>query len=312
MSDEELRELCVELARALAERVRPELGAHVGRAHGAVGEGGDVTFRIDEGAEQELERFLAERAPQLAWFSEDRGLMGPRDASHVLVVDPIDGTRPALAGFEAACVSVAAAAMGDGAPTMGDVRVGVVVEVKSGREYVAVRGAGVRSTDPVRLSTNTSLDALFWVFGFRGRPALPLIEVLGDLIDRSSVGGAVFDLGSACFNSVCVLTGQLDVSVEPGPRLVDEIPGMREEFERVGGGAVLNNSPYDLAAVVLCCQEGGVIVSDCTGAALDDRPLLGSGHEFQMSILCSANAELHAGVLAELDRGIARLRGSRA
>ena len=32
-------------------------------------------------------------------------------------------------------------------------------------------------------------------------------------------------------------------------------PGMRERFERVGGGAVLNNSPYDLAAAALCLEE---------------------------------------------------------
>ena len=30
-----------------------------------------------------------------------------------------------------------------------------------------------------------------------------------------------------------VVTGQLDAYVEPGPRLVEDVPGMREEFERV-------------------------------------------------------------------------------
>lgn len=310
MSDPALRDLCVDLARALAARVRPELGAHAGRRHGQVGAGGDVTFRIDEGAEEELATFLQERAPHLAWYSEDQGLIRPDGADAVLVVDPIDGTRPALAGFEAACVSVAAAPLGDGAPTMGDVTVGVIVEIKTGREYIAVRGGGLESTDPVRLSPTTDLDRLFWTFGFRGRPARELIEVVGDLIDRSSVGGGVFDLGSACFDSVCVLTGQLDAFLEPGPRMIDEVPATRAAFERVGDGAVLNNSPYDLAAAVLCLQEGGAVVSDCAGRPLDDRPLLGSGHEFQMSILASANAELHARLVDEMDRGMARLRDS--
>ena len=31
---------------------------------------------------------------------------------------------------------------------------------------------------------------------------------------------------------------------------------MREAFERVGRGAVLNNTPYDLAAAVLCLERG--------------------------------------------------------
>src|SRR4051812_17878961 len=95
------------------------------------GAGGDVTFAIDGEAESYLERFLAERAPEVAFYSEDRGLVLPGDPPgedrrpadlpardrrrgdlhaedrrpgdlpadrppYVLVVDPIDGTRPAL------------------------------------------------------------------------------------------------------------------------------------------------------------------------------------------------------------------------
>jgi myo-inositol-1(or 4)-monophosphatase len=300
-------ELVLALARRLRARVEPELGAHAGRAHAALGAGGDVTFAIDEGAEDELGAFLAESAPRLAAYSEDRGLVGPSDATHVLVVDPIDGTRPAMAGFEAACVSVALAPLGEREPTMDDVEVGCVVEVKSGREFLAVREEGLRASAPVRLSANTSLERLFWTYGFRGRPARPLVEVLGDLIDASSVGGGTFELGSACFDSVCVLTGQLDAYVEPGPRMVAQVPGMRAAFERVGGGHVLNNSPYDLAAAVLCLREGGAVVTDAAGGALGDRRLLGTGAEFQMSVVAAANRELHAAIVAEIDRGIARL-----
>jgi myo-inositol-1(or 4)-monophosphatase len=303
-----LSELCEALARRLRERVLPELGSHAGRVHGAMGAGGDVTFAIDEGAEAELEAFLAEHAPELAFYSEDRGLVAPPGAEHVLVVDPIDGTRPAMAGLESACVSVAAAPLAHGEPTMGAVEVATIVEVKTGREYHAVRGGGVRSTAPVALSANTSLDRMFWTYGFRGRPSRMTVEVLGDLIDGSSVGGATFELGSACFDSMCVLTGQLDAYLEPGPRLVAEIPSARAAFERVGNGRVLNNSPYDLAAAVLLLEEAGAVVTDATGRTLRDRPLLGSGAEYQMSILACGNAELHALVLAEVDRGIDRAR----
>ena len=58
---------------------------------------------------------------------------------------------------------------------------------------------------------------------------------------------------------------------------------MRAEFERVGRGAVLNNSPYDLAAAALILDEAGVVLTDATGRGLGDRRLLGSGHDFQMS-----------------------------
>jgi myo-inositol-1(or 4)-monophosphatase len=147
---------------------------------------------------------------------------------------------------------------------------------------------------------------MFWAYGFRGRPARLLMEVLGDLVDGSSVGGGAFDLGSACYDITRVLTGQLDAYIEPSPRIVAEVPGARAAYERLGNGAVLNNSPYDLAAAVLCATEGGVVVTDAAGRSLDDRPLLGAGVEHQMSVLAAGSRSLHARLLEEVERGLAR------
>jgi myo-inositol-1(or 4)-monophosphatase len=226
-------------------------------------------------------------------------------------VDPIDGTRPAMAGLESACVAVALAPLGDRDPVMRDVSVGCVVEIKSGDWYLGVRGGGVRSTRAVRLSANADVGRMFWGYGFRGRPARAVVEVLGDLIDASSVGGGTFELGSQAFGMTRVVTGQLDAVVEVGSRIIDDVPGMRAEFERVGGGEVLNNSPYDLAAPWLCLIEAGGVVSDGWGRALDSRRLLGSGHEFQMSSISACNGELHGALVRAVDEGVARLRALR-
>jgi myo-inositol-1(or 4)-monophosphatase len=131
-------------------------------------------------------------------------------------------------------------------------------------------------------------------------------------VDRSSVGGATFELGSAAYDLTRVVTGQLDAYIEPGPRIVAEVPGMREEFERVGGGVLLNNSPYDLAAAALILDEAGAIVTDAYGDPLTPRPMLGSGAEFQLSCVIAANPELHERIISELDAGIERLTRSRA
>jgi myo-inositol-1(or 4)-monophosphatase len=302
----ELRSVVLDLATALREEVAPELGQHAGRKHSGAGAGGDVTFAIDERAEAFMEQFLAERAPEVAFYSEDRGLVTPAgDPEWVLIVDPIDGTRPAMAGFEAACVSVALAPLGDGDPTIGDVTIGCVVEIKSGQAFVAERGKGL---DPApALSSNTELSRMFWAYGLRGRPVRRIAEVVGELIDASSVGGGTFDLGSATFDMTRVVTGQLDAYVEPGARLIAEIPGMREEFERVGGGVVLNNSPYDVAAAILICEEAGAVVTDAWGGPLGAYPVLGSGAEYQLSCVTAATAELHARIVTEIDAGIDRL-----
>ena len=298
------------LAECLREVVQPMLGEHAGRAHEGAGAGGDITFAIDEVAERRMEAYLSEHAPHVAFYSEDRGMVSPSgdSAEWVLIVDPIDGTRPALAGLESACVSVAAAPL-DQDPTMGDVEIGCVLEIKSGAKFLAVRGEGVEPSG--NLSTNGLIERMFWTYGLRGRPVREVMEVMAELVDKSSVGGAGFDLGAATFDVTRIVTGQLDAYIEPSPRIVDEVPGMRAEFERVGDGEVLNNSPYDLAAAVLCAQEAGVVISDAWGEPLDDRLLLGSGHEYQLSCVAACTRELHTAICHELDLGIERLRALR-
>lgn len=305
-----MRQLVRDLALALRETVLPLHGAHAARAHVGGFDSGDVTFEMDRLAEQTLSEFLAARAPGLAVYSEHTGLTAPAGAEQVLVVDPVDGTRPALAGLESCCVSVACAPLRDGV-TMGEVELGCVVEIPSGAVFLAERGRGLLESPPVKLSPNEELGRMFWTYGFRGRPARELAEVLAELIDLSSVGGGSFELGSACFDMTRVVTGQCDAYVEPSPRLVEEVPGMRAEFERVGGGAVLNNSPYDLAAAALCVEEAGGVVTDAKGRSLDHRPLLGSDAEFQMSVCAASNPVLHGLILEKLDAGIARLAARR-
>src|SRR5205085_11657502 len=116
------------------------------------------------------ESFLAERAPDVAFYSEDRGLVLPGgDAATVLVVDPIDGTRPAMAGLESCCVSVAAAPLRDGV-RMGEVSVGCIVEIPAGPVFLAERGRGLLHGPPVRLSKHARPDRMFCAVGFRRGP----------------------------------------------------------------------------------------------------------------------------------------------
>jgi myo-inositol-1(or 4)-monophosphatase len=299
-------ELVRDCALALREVVVPWLGR--GRENAGIGAGGDVTFAIDEVAETALEEFLARRAPRVAYYSEDRGLVGAPDATDVLVVDPIDGTRPAMAGLESACVAVAIAPLGDGDPVMADVGEACVVEIKSGHRFVAAAGAGVvESSRPVALSDGDDVSRMFWAYGFRGRPARATTELLAELIDASSVRGGTFELGSQAFAMTRLVTGQLDAVIEVGSRMVDEVPGLRAEFEHVGGGQILNNSPYDLAAPWLVLREAGGVISDGWGRPLDDRRLLGTGHAFQMSSVSAATPALHTELVRAVDAGIARL-----
>ena len=230
-----------------------------------------------------------------------------------LVVDPIDGTRPAAAGLESACVSVAVVPPSEDA-RLGDVSFGVVHELKTGQRFWASRGRGPRadgaSGEPleIRLSANTDLTALFWTAGLRGRPLLPTSVVLEELVDGSSMGGGYFDLGSAAFNMTRIVTGQLDAYIDVGRRVVDECPETEAAFLEVGEGAVCTNFPYDVAAATLIVQEAGGLVTHADGRSLDGHPAVGSSRAHGLAVLAAAGADLHGTLLAAVDRGMHRLR----
>jgi myo-inositol-1(or 4)-monophosphatase len=304
--------LALEIATRVRNAVLPQLGTADARERVARAPGGDATLAIDEVAELVVERALADEG-DVGFYSEDRGLVTYGRPRAFFVVDPIDGTRPAAAGLESCCVSIAVVPPSEDA-RLGDVSFGVVYELKSGQRFWAARGSGPRaeqaSGEPVALrrSTNTDLSALFWTAGLRGRPLLPTSVVLEELVDGSSMGGGYFDLGSATFNLTRIVTGQLDAYVDVGRRIVDECPETEAAFLEVGEGTVCTNFPYDVAAAALIVQEAGGVVTHADGRHLDDHPAVGSSRAHGLAVLAAATAELHSALLGAVDRGMHRLR----
>lgn len=307
----DIKDLIYELTTEIQKTVKPHLGKVASRQLSGKAVGGDTTFIIDELAEEVIESFL-KKCGNIAYYSEDRGLIVFGQPRYVLVIDPIDGTRPAAAGLESCCTAVASAGYKP-KPKVKDVFYGCVQELKNDTIFLGERNAGVKiekngvSVQPI-LSENVDLETLFWTLGFRGRPARLLIAVLGDLVDKSSVNGGVFDLGSACFSLTRLITGQLDVYIDIGKRLIDEISRVGEEFKRIGQGSILNNNPYDVVAAALIAQEAGCVVTDGYGKPIDEYLLLGAGLEFQFSMIAATNPVSHKKVLTEIDGGIERLK----
>jgi myo-inositol-1(or 4)-monophosphatase len=304
--------LALEVAARVRDAVAPMLGEARGRTRVARAPGGDATLAIDEVAEAVVEETLAD-AGDIGFYSEDRGLVTYGRPGAFLVIDPVDGTRPAAAGLESCCVSVAVVPPSEDA-RLGDVLFGVVHELKTGQRLWAVRGGGPRAETasgepiPVRLSGNTDPRSLFWTAGLRGRPLLPTSVVLEELVDGCSLSGGYFDLGSAAFNMTRIVTGQLDAYVDVGRRIVDECPATEAAFLATGEGTVVTNFPYDVAAAILIVQEAGGLVTHADGRPLDTHPAVGSSRAHGLAVLASANPQLHAALLAAIDRGMHRLR----
>ncbi|MER3521237.1 MAG: hypothetical protein C4317_03080 [Acidimicrobiia bacterium] len=301
---------CVELARKVRAAVLPHMGTFGARDQVGTAVGGDATMKIDEVAEGVVRAFIEER-PTYSIYTEDAGLNKSPRAEAILVVDPIDGTRPAAAGFESSCVSVAATANLED-PVLDDIEAACVLEIKSGTCFLADSNgevAIVAGEERLRPSPtdNSDLSSAFWAGGYRGRPYLPVAAAVSSLADACAIGGSTFDLGSASYIMTRIVTGQLDAYVDPALRVLATYPVLEAEFLRAGRGAVVCNAPYDIAAAYLCLRNAGGVVTDAWGEAIGTRSLLGSDRQAQISIVAASNAKLHKAILAELDASISAM-----
>lgn len=300
-----IRSLLLGTAQAVREKVLDHARAGLPRHVQGDSPGGDAQFDIDAVAERAVWEHLEKHAPEpVAVYSEDHGLRetGP-DPRYVLLVDPIDGTRPASAGLEMATVSIAAAPLRSREPTVADVCAAHLLELRSGARLYAdddlaapLEWHGYDWTLP-RLSRNTDATRMFWSLEFNGHPMRLMTDAYEHLVDASANTGGVFLFNSATFSLSRIITGQLDAYVDIGNRVLRDRPGSEAEFRRVGRGNILHLFPYDIAAAVYLARRAGVTVTDGYGASLGSMPLLAVDPDAQRSCVAASTPELHRTLL---------------
>lgn len=273
---------------------------------------GDATFEIDKVAEKALLNYLkAEKAP-VAYYSEDSGYstFSNDPPQHLLIVDPIDGTRAAKNGFEACVVAIAATSVIE-RPTMADVESACVMEIMGDRTFYAERGKGARiytsdgKSKKPKLSENVNLETVAWSMTVPARPAALIFPTAAPLIDLTSLKGGFFACNSTSYSLTRLLTNQLDACVDFASRYMKEIPELvQDQFINAGRGTVLGIAPYDMAASLLIAQEAGCIVTDAFGEHFDDVLLLDSSENNHQSIIAASNAALHEKLLSIFDTRI--------
>lgn len=308
-----------ETIRALAAHVKsavyPHLGTWRARKVTGIASSGDTTFDIDDIAEGAVEQFLQERGLHVAYYSEDRGLIYPfpgQEPEGVLIIDPIDGTRGAIAGFEACVVSIAWADPVP-EPTIADVRYAGITEIKGNLTFSAERGGGAQIVDdkgqaiPLALAPTREIPQMAWATEVVGAPMELVFQALAEFANTTTVRGGFFILNSSAFELTRLVTGQLAGVVDVRNRLLRDFPQTRERFRTHGGGRLLSLYGYDIAAATLIVKEAGGVITDAWGRDLADWKLLDTTEPNFGSMLAASNAELHARLVAGVDRGFAAL-----
>jgi myo-inositol-1(or 4)-monophosphatase len=301
------------LTEAIRTAVEPMVRQVKGREIVDTAVSGDTTFEIDKVAEKALLNYLkSERAP-VAYYSEDSGYstFSSESPKHLLVVDPIDGSRAAKNGFEGCVISVASTRVIE-RPTMADVDNAVVTEILGDRSFFAERGKGTRiyvngKSKKPKVSSNTDLEMVTWSMTVPARPASLIFPTAAPLIDLTSLKGGFFACNSTAYSLTRLLTDQQDACVDFAGRYMRDIPDLvRDQFINAGRGNILGIAPYDMAAALLLAQEAGCVVTDAYGKGFDDVLLLDSSENNHQSLIAASNAELHKKLLNIFDTRIAQ------
>ncbi|MBX7257922.1 MAG: hypothetical protein K1Y02_16285 [Candidatus Hydrogenedentes bacterium] len=294
------REFLFDVAKAIRVAVEPLVRSVKGREVVGSATSGDATFQLDKAAEKALLTFLRDAKLPVAYYSEDAGYttFTTGQPQHLLIVDPIDGSRAAKSGFESCVVSVASTRVIE-RPRIGDVDNACVMEIIGPRTFYAERGKGTRIYEDnvpkkPKLSKNANLELVSWSMTVPARPAELIFPTAAKLIDLTSLKGGFFACNSTSYSLTRLLTGQYDACIDIANRFLRDIPEIVEDhFINAGRGIVLGIAPYDIAASILIAQEAGCLVTDAYGANFDEVLLLDSSVANFRSLVAAANKELY-------------------
>ncbi len=228
----------------------------------------EVVTQVDYEAEQTIVRTIQRAFPDHEFLAEE-GHVPRRDAEHIWVIDPLDGTRSYARGIPFFCVSIALT-------VRGRVVLGVIYDPQGQETFHAQLGGGTYLNGArVRPGLRKRLDeAVVYVgVGPAQSPnnpelSMPILRRL-----RPSIA-AIRNLGSAALGLAYVAGGRLDISFQ------DYL------------------SPWDVCAGALLVQEAGGVATDFGGEPIS----LSSS-----SVIAALNPDCHRVVL-EIAQDVGRMR----
>ncbi len=137
------------------EEVLKELRHGMGREIVGRGVGGDITYRVDEVAEETIIRELKELGVRATLISEECGVLEINGGGELIVLDPLDGSTNAIRGIPVFSCSVAVS-KGD---RFNDVYLAAVMNFVTGDIFYALRGEGAYLNGRhIRPSSETKLE----------------------------------------------------------------------------------------------------------------------------------------------------------
>jgi histidinol-phosphatase len=226
-------------------------------------DGSEVT-EADRGAEQLLRRRVAERFPDHTILGEEFGGEQTRDAEHLWLLDPIDGTASFAIGLPLFGTLI-------GYLRRGDPCVGVIGMHALGETVYAAAGQGCWTLadggrpQSIRTSAMTNLAEAFVVATSLEQTDLAPRDPKATVrLSRLYNQARRFRWSGDCVNYALLCQGRIDVALDP------------------------RMNPWDIAALAPCVREAGGAISSLDG---------NEDVVWQPNLVASATPALHASVL---------------
>lgn len=261
---EEILEFALTLSREAGEFILPRW-KNVAVDHKA--DGSEVT-EADRGGEQLLRRLIGARYPDHAILGEEFGGAPTRDAAHLWLLDPIDGTASFSIGLP--LFGTLIGYLRNGVPCAG-----VIGAHALGETIYAATGSGCwyqrNGTPPQRVHTSgvTDLSQAFAVSTEIANTDLdPRTPASSISVSRLYRQARRFRWSGDCINYALLCQGRVDIAMDP------------------------RMNPWDIAAAVPCVREAGGTISSLSGN--EDEVV------WQPNLVASATRELHVKVIESL------------
>ncbi len=232
-----------------------------------VGAAGDKTFPVDRLAEEIIVSGLKSLNEPLTVISEEMGVMELNGGGIRVLIDPVDGSKNAIAGIPFYCTSIAIAA----GNTLADVYLSYVINLSNGDEFWAEAASGAWLNSR-KMQTQT--DEVFSLVSYEA-------QVPGKDIP------AILPLLSGSRKTRCLGATALDLAyLASGASSIFVTSSLSRSFDFAGGW--------------LLVKEAGGIITDIRGANVENVILDLSK---STSLLAAGNNTLHSKALALLATG---------
>ena len=216
----------------------------------------DFVSEVDDAAEEAIISTLRDAYPDHGFLGEESGYKD-RNAEHIWVIDPLDGTTNFLHGVPQYCVSIGL--LHKGVPTQA-----VVFDPNRNELFTATKGVGAYLNDRrIRVSRTDKMEDALLGTGFPFREITNLDDYTRMLKNAMRTCSGVRRPGAAALDLAWVACGRYDGFWEMGL------------------------SPWDMAAGALLVREAGGLVGDFEG----NEGFLDKGR------IVAANSKLFASLL---------------